>query len=187
MLVSEYSQECTQEWQIAPQFVSLPNGMNFSIRRAKVSDAQRLIEMHQRLSKESVYYRYLGPYRPTLEDLQALCSLEEDKGIVLIATIEEPEEKIIGIANFCVDPQNPASAEPAILVEDDYQGYGLGRQLLQHLCQYASRLGVTEFKCHTHPSNYRVLRIIQGSGLKFECKYSQGIRVIRVWLNPNPL
>lgn len=185
MLKVEYAQESVQEWQIAPQFGSLPNGLNFTIRRATVSDAQRIKEMHQRLSKESIFSRYLHPYMPTLEDLQDVCSLEERKGVVLVASIEEPEEKVVGITCFYVEPQNPESAEPAILVEDEYQGCGFGKQLIQHLSQYASMIGVTEFTCYTHPNNDRVLGMTKGSGLRFESKYDQGMRVIRVWLNPN--
>jgi N-acetylglutamate synthase-like GNAT family acetyltransferase len=185
MLAVECAQKSGQEWQIAPQFGSLPNGMNVTIRRAKVSDAHRIKEMHQRLSKETIFSRYLHPYMPTLEDLQKLCSLEEEEGFVLVATIEEPEEKVVGITCFYVEPQNPTSAEPAILVEDEYQGRGLGKQLIQNLGHYASKIGVSEFTCYTHLNNERVLGMIKGSGLRFESKYDQGMRVVRVWLNPN--
>lgn len=181
----EYAQESVQEWQLAPQFGSLPNGINFTIRRAKVSDAQPIKEMHQRLSKETIFSRYLHPYMPTLEDLQDLCSLDEKEGFAVVAAIEEPEEKVIGITCFYVGQQNPASAEPAIVVEDDYQGHGLGRQLIQNLGQYASMMGVSEFICYTHPNNDRVLGMAKGSGLDFESKYEQGMRVFRIRLNSN--
>lgn len=186
MLEVGLSRECAQSWRIASPCVSPSNGMFATIRRAQVSDVQLLEEMHRRLSAESIYYRYLRSYKPTLEELEDLCSLVEEEGFVLVATVDEPGEKVIGIAYFCVEPQNPGSAEPAILVEDNYQGCGFGRQLLQHLCQHASMLGVTEFNCYTHPANSRVLSLIQGSGLRFERKYDQGMNRIRVWLNRNP-
>ncbi len=187
MLGMEYSQEFEQKWHIAPQFASHPIGKNITIRRAKVSDAQRIQEMHHRLSRESVFYRYLRPYKPTIEDLEEVCSLGDDEGFVVIATIDGPKEKVVGICYYCVEPQNPASAEPAVLVEDAYQGCGLGKQLLMELSQNAKRMGVNEFTCYTHPGNLRVLGMIERSGMPFENRYQQGIQEIRVRLNSIPL
>lgn len=184
MLEVDYSREYERKWQIAPQFASRPCRVNVRIRRAKVSDAQHMLEMHQRLSQESVFFRYLRAHLPTLEELQEICSLGEKDGFVLIASIEEPEEKVVGISYFCVEPQNPASAEPAILVEDDYQGCGLGKRLFKKLAQHAHNFGVSEFVCYAHPANHRVFRMIERSGMRFERKYFQGMKEIRVLFNP---
>jgi RimJ/RimL family protein N-acetyltransferase len=185
MIEVENLREYALKWQTTPQFASRSLEMNVTIRRAKVSDAQRIQAMHHRLSRESVFSRYLRPYKPTLEDLQDVCSFGEEEGFVLIATIEEPEEKVIGISYYCVEPQNPTSAEPAILVEDEFQGRGLGKGLLKKLCQHANILGVTEFICYAHPANRRVFSIVERSGMRFESKYDEGMNEIRVWLYPN--
>jgi RimJ/RimL family protein N-acetyltransferase len=187
MLELENSRDIAQQWQIAPPFASLQRVKDITIRKAEISDAGRILEMHQRLSQESVYSRYLYSYTPSLEDMRDVCSLESDAGYVLIATVEEPEEKVVGIAYYCFEPQDPTTAEPAILVEDEYQGCGLGKQLLKELCQSAARLGVTEFICHTDLSNHRVHRMIERSGMRFESKYDQGMKKIHVWLDPHPV
>lgn len=186
MLEVEYARELTKKWQIAPQFIALPRVKNITIRRAMVTDAQHIQEMHNRLSQDSIFFRYLRPYHPTLKELQDVCSMESDEGYVLIATVEEQEEKVIGIAYYCVNPQNPKSAEPAILVEDAHQGCGVGKKLLNSLFQHAIKLGVKEFICYADPANHRVLNLIERCGMNSEIKYCHGMKEIRVRLNSNP-
>jgi GNAT superfamily N-acetyltransferase len=148
------------------------------------TDVGLIQEMHLRLSKESVYYRYLAPRTPDAEYLQRLCFLDGQPGLTIVATVQEPREKVIAMACYCVHPDDPTTAEPAILVEDSYQGRGLGKRIFLALCQQASQKGLEMFECLTHPANHRVLCLIKGCGLRSECAYSQGVREIRVWLKP---
>jgi RimJ/RimL family protein N-acetyltransferase len=142
--------------------------------------------MHLRLSKESIYYRYLTSRAPDAEYLQRLCFLDGQPGLAIVATVQEPREKVIGMACYCIHPDDPTAAEPAILVEDNYQGRGLGKRIFLALCQQASQVGLEVFECFTHPENHRVLCLIKGCGLRHESRYGQGVREIRVWLKPHP-
>jgi RimJ/RimL family protein N-acetyltransferase len=140
--------------------------------------------MHLRLSKESVYYRYLAPRTPDPEALQRLCFLDDPSGLAIVATVQEPQEKVIAMACYAVHADDPTAAEPAILAEDSYQGRGLGKHIFLALCQQATQKGLERFECFTHPANHRVLCLIKGCGFRSECTYSQGVREIRVWLKP---
>ncbi len=155
-----------------------------TVRPAQESDVGLIQEMHMRLSKESVYYRYLAPCAPDPEDLQRLCFLNDPSGVAIVAMVQEAQEKVIGMACYAVDPDDPTAAEPAILVEDSYQGRGLGKRMMLALCQQARQMGVEVFQCFTHLANHRVLHLIKGSGLRYESSYSQGVREFRVWLKP---
>lgn len=101
---------------------ALPNaplgGTPVTVRPVQQSDVVLIQEMHMRLSKESLYYRYLAPHTPAPEDLQRLCFLDGRSGVAIVATVEEPQEKVVAMACYCVDPGDPTTAEPAILVED---------------------------------------------------------------------
>jgi RimJ/RimL family protein N-acetyltransferase len=153
-----------------------------TVRPVRQSDVVLIQAMHRRLSKESVYYRYLAPHAPDLEALQRLCFLDNPSGVAIVATVQEPHEKVVAMACFCVDPEDPAAAEPAILVEDSYQGRGLGNRIFMALCQQARQHGLERFECFTHPANHRMLCLIKGCGLRSEGAYSQGVREIRIWL-----
>lgn len=155
-----------------------------TVRPVQHSDLVLIQEMHSRLSRESIYYRYLASHAPDLEALERLCFLDGQAGSAIVATVQEPQEKVVGVACYCVDRRDPTTAEPAILVEDRYQGRGLGKRMLRVLCQQARQRGLEVFACFTHLANGPVLHLIKRSGLRYESSYSQGVREIRVWLNP---
>jgi acetyltransferase len=167
---------------------ALPNaplgGTPVTVRPVQQSDVVRIQEMHTRLSKESLYYRYLAAHPPSPQDLQRLCFLDGGPSVAIVATVEEPQgqEKVVAMACYCVDPGDPTKAEPAILVEDSYQGRGLGRRIGLALCQQANQGGVEIFECFILSANHRVLRLIKGCGLHCESRYSHGLNEIRVWL-----
>jgi GNAT superfamily N-acetyltransferase len=153
-----------------------------TVRRVQRSDVVLIQEMHTRLSKDSVYYRYLAPRAPAPEELRRLCFLDDQRGGALVATVKGQKEKVIGMACYCVDPHDATQAEPALLVEDSYQGRGLGKRLFLELCRDARQKGFAAFECFTHLANQRILRLIKGCGLQCERSFSQGLLEIRVWL-----
>jgi len=163
---------------------ALLGGAAMTVRPVRQSDVVLIQEMHTRLSKESLYSRYLAAHPPAPEDLQRLCFLDGGPGVAMVATVEEPQgqEKVVAMACYCVDPGDPTTAEPGILVEDSYQGRGLGRRIGLALCQQANQRGVETFQCFILPANHRVLRLIKGSGLHCESRSSHGLNEIRVWL-----
>jgi RimJ/RimL family protein N-acetyltransferase len=156
-----------------------------AVRPVQESDVVLIQEMHMRLSKESVYYRYLAPRKPSPEALQGLCFLDGRPGLAIVAAVQEPQDKVIAMACYAVDPDDPVAAEPAILVEDSYQSRGVGKRIFLALCQQARQRGLERFECFIHPANHRVMRLIKGCGLRYESRYGQGVREIRIWLNPS--
>jgi hypothetical protein len=44
-------------------------------------------------------------------------------------------------------------------------------------------VSIEAFECCTHLANHRILHLIQGSGLRYESRYSRGVRQFRVWLS----
>jgi RimJ/RimL family protein N-acetyltransferase len=182
MLAVGYLEDQTDERSENALASMLLDGTPVTVRPVQQGDVTLIQEMHMRLSRESVYYRYLAPHAPDREELQRLCFLDGGPGLAIVATVQEPQEKVIAMACYCILPRDPTKAEPAILVEDSCQGRGLGRRLFLNLCRRANQMGVETFECFTHPENRQVLRLIKGCGLRYECAYSQGVRDIRVWL-----
>ena len=182
MSAVEYFQEHAVEFSDETNPISHPDGLSVTVRPVRRRDANLIMEMHERLSCDSVYYRYLGANKPTIKDLQHLWSSDGDAGTALIATVEEPYEKVIALAYYRIYPDNPSTAEPAILVEDSFQGRGLGKQMVMALYQQAVQNGLETFDAFVHPANYRMLKMIKSSGLQFESKYNDGMQKVRVWL-----
>jgi GNAT superfamily N-acetyltransferase len=179
-----YSQEAVEQSENALATVYL-DGTPVNVREVQKSDVVLIHEMHQRLSKESVYLRYLAPRMPDPEYVQRLCFFGGRPGLALVATVQEPRKRVIAMACYVVQPDDPYTAEPAIVVEDRYQGRGLGKRMLLALCQQARLMGLHSFVCFTHGANDCVLHLIKASGLSYESSYSKGVREFRVWLEPH--
>jgi GNAT superfamily N-acetyltransferase len=155
-----------------------------TVRTVRQTDVALIEEMHERLSKESIHFRYLGPYKPTPQDLEQLCSLDGSPGAAIVATVQDPQEKVVGMACYKVDPLDPATAEPAILVEDRYQGRGLGKKMILALLRQARTMGLETFVSYVDLTNRKVLCMVKGCGLPHESRYSYGMMEIRVSLQP---
>jgi GNAT superfamily N-acetyltransferase len=140
--------------------------------------------MHERISKDSIYNRYLAARNPSAQDLERLCSFEGETGVALVSTVNELGEKAVAMACYGIDTDCPTIAEPAILVEDGYQGRGLGKRMMWGLYDEAVRNGLEEFVCFTQSTNQRVLCLIEGCGLPYESRNIDGLIEIRIRLKP---
>lgn len=121
---------------------------SYQLRPIEITDAEQIHAMHQRTSSDSLYFRYMRSYQPNYRDAQ---SIVIGKGLVIIH--ERAEKAIVGYAYFVADRDKPFEAEFAMLLEDGYQGLGLGRYLLSQLCRYASSNGIEMLNGSIHGSN----------------------------------
>jgi GNAT superfamily N-acetyltransferase len=167
---------------ISKEFV-LPSGVNVSVRPARPGDIQAIIDMHERLSRTSIYYRYLRPRAPSDEDIDAMCSPDEGEGAVLVATVGEDERTIVGLGQYARDPQRPSHAEPALLVEDRFQGQGIGNKLFERLIRNAVAHRVRVFDAFIDAQNHRVMRLLKSTGLPYEGLLAHGTRELRLRLD----
>jgi len=162
---------------------TLPDGTPLTIRKVQPGDVTLIDEMHTRISRESLYYRYLGVSKPSLKDLRRLCELENEQGVAVVATVQGDREKVIGLACFGCSPLDTTHAEPAVLVEDQYQRCGVGKRLMGALFEHAVQRGIAAFECYIHPTNQPVLHLIKHSGLSHDIRYNDGLKEVRIWLN----
>jgi GNAT superfamily N-acetyltransferase len=169
--------------------VELRDGTLVIIRPIRPDDAPRLQSLFARLSRESIYYRFLE-LRKELSHEQArrLADLDHQTQMALVATCgHSGEEEVIGGARYAVIPGSwPAEAEAAIVVEDRHQTKGLGTLLLERLAAYAIAHGIRAFLATVRHDNSRVLRLVRRSGLPTECKVEAGALALRVGLELEP-
>ncbi len=156
--------------------VSLKDGTRVLVRPIRPEDAHRLQELFGRLSKNSIYDRYLE-YRKMLNDEEAknLACVDGVTSMAFVAVLgQEGAKKVIGVSRYSTFGTNrPDLAEAAVVVEDTYQGRGLGHILLDRLVNYAKEHDIHSFWAIVHPDNRRILHFIRKSGLPIERKEQQ--------------
>ena len=160
----------------------LRDGGAIDIRAICPDDKQRLLDHFHRLSRQSVYYRFLGIKRDlTHDDLVRLTELDFARHVGLVATLRSNgEEEIIGVSRYVVADRPPDSrrAEVAFAVIDGHQGRGIGTVLLEHLARIARARGIEIFDADVLGGNPRMLDVFEQSG--FEVKESAEAGLIRV-------
>jgi len=170
-----------------PELIELRDGTQVIIRSIRREDAPRLQSLFGRLSRESIYYRFLEFRKElTAEQARRLAALDYDGQMALVAACEQDcGEAIIGVARYAVVPgSEPREAETAIVVEDRYQGLGLGSLLLERLAAYAVAHGIRAFVATVRQDNGRVMHLVRRSGLPTEINLEAGTLALRVGLQP---
>ena len=146
----------------------LRDGEPVHIRAIRPDDKQALVDLFERLSSDSVYYRFLGAKkRLTRGELVYLTELDFRRQAALVATLfNEARRRIVGVGRYACVPDGPDDrAEIAITVEDAEQGRGIGTLLLKHLMRVASSEGVVRFDAYLLSDNARMIRLLEKTGL----------------------
>jgi GNAT superfamily N-acetyltransferase len=122
-------------------------------------DRALLYRMWPRLSRDTVYRRFHAPVR-TLPDeaVRHLVTVDHDSREAVVGVVGG---EVVGVARYDRSPTDPSTAEFAIVVEDAWQGVGLGRQLLAELIDLAGRRGVRTLTAAVQRDNDRVIGLIR--------------------------
>jgi L-amino acid N-acyltransferase YncA len=150
-------------------------GRAVSIREAKPGDIPATDAMHDRLSRQSLYLRYFASRKPSLESLQDQLHSSQGDGAAYVAILEGRQAEVLGLAYYRQVPGEAGSAEPAVLVEDRFQGYGLGQALMEALIHQARCQAIRSFKAYVLPENQRVLHMFAKQGLPVQRRYRDGL------------
>jgi len=150
------------------------------IRLARPEDADAVAAMHERCSEESLYRRYLaavGEWR----DLTLRRLTGGHRGATLVVMSEEGD--IVGLGHVFPDaPDDGQAAEIALLVEDAYQGRGVGTRLVRHMLELAERLGFDEVVGTVLADNAGMLAVLEATGLDWARELEEGVFTLRAKL-----
>jgi RimJ/RimL family protein N-acetyltransferase len=147
--------------------VKLRSGREVTIRSIRPDDGARLQAAYNRLSPQSKYQRFLSP-KPHLTnaDVRFLVQIDGVDHVAMVATAVEDPELILGVARFVRLPEDPGTAEFAVVVGDPYQHEGLATELLGQLARAAADRGIARFRATMLAGNLGAHRLVQGlSGL----------------------
>ena len=128
-------------------------------RPVRPDDDERFRRMWPRLSRDTVYRRFHAPlHRIPVETVRRLVEVDHHLREAVVAVVGG---EVIGVARYDRSPSDPAAAEFAIVVEDAWQGLGVGRQLLVELTALATERGVRELIATVQPDNHPVISLIR--------------------------
>ncbi|MGD9394882.1 MAG: GNAT family N-acetyltransferase [Candidatus Thorarchaeota archaeon] len=164
------------EYEVKESFKTAEGPIEVQFRLIRPDDADRIKELFYDLSEESIYFRFLTPLKSLQrQTLQDFYNVDQASDISVVAVVKSGEkgetEKIIGAGRYLLN-RSTNEAEFALLVQDEYQGKGIGTYLLNHLMRIAKSKGVEAFIAFVHPQNQPMIRFIHKTGKVVESKLS---------------
>jgi acetyl coenzyme A synthetase (ADP forming)-like protein len=162
--------------------VVLRDGSTLRVRPLTASDASALHQFLDRLSPDSVYFRFFSP-RPDAAAIERLIREPSDDEFALIA---ECGSTIVALAQYARLPHDAGHAEAAFLVADRMQGRGVGTRLLEQLAFHARARGIHAFHAWVMAGNHRMLQVFVDSGFSTRSKSEHGVLEVVLSLDETP-
>jgi RimJ/RimL family protein N-acetyltransferase len=160
---------------------SLPDGTRIILRPIVAADKARLSVALGRLSQETIRRRFLAAKpRFSASELRYLTEVDGHNHIALAAFLAEDPNTIAGVAR-CIRllPDDPETAEFAIVVGDPFQGRGLGTLLARELAAAARRAGIRRFAATMLGDNQAVRRLMRTISAHLELdRLDHGVREV---------
>jgi RimJ/RimL family protein N-acetyltransferase len=159
--------EATAPGQLLPGEFFLHEGTPALIWPLLPTDAGTLRDIFRRLSPESRQHRFLQALDqlddPMIRRLVDTVDGVHHIALVLIVLPSGGEEGPAGVAHLLQDPDDPATADIAVTVVDDWQGRGAGTALLSALMQQRP-VAVTRLHTLVAADNRASLALLAGAG-----------------------
>jgi GNAT superfamily N-acetyltransferase len=153
---------------MADRTLQLRDGSEVRLRAADAGDGPLVAALHARCSPAARRARYLSP-TPRLQpdELAALLGPSASPGALhAVLAVTTDGGSAVGIANLDPDPDIPGSARAALLVEDTWQGRGLGTALLRRVADVAAEHGLAEIVGCARPDDVGITRLLRRAGLR---------------------
>jgi acetyltransferase len=146
-----YPAELERTWQPAGQPV-------VRIRPLRPDDCELELQFVTHLSPRTRYLRTLySASEPTRDDIARLLDLDYDARLAVAALVtDDVPERIVGVSRYA-RIEASTHAECAVVVADDWQGRGLGTELMRSLAQAAIARGYTTLEGTTLAENSRLV------------------------------
>ncbi|GAA3727204.1 GNAT family N-acetyltransferase [Salinactinospora qingdaonensis] len=141
--------------------VTTHHSLELSVRQVGSADAESLQRLHKRCSAETVHRRYFSTVRElSPRTLGVFCDPEH--GLTLAAWPMRGDAPVaLAHLMYTLDP---GVGEIAFLVEDAWQGQGIGTCMARVLTAIAADWGLAEVRAETVPDNAPMQRVMRRLG-----------------------
>ncbi|HLT57942.1 MAG: GNAT family N-acetyltransferase [Limnochordales bacterium] len=150
--------------------VLLRDGRPAYLRRATPEDLPAVQELLARSSDTARFFRFFHGVAPGDPDAarRLIAPGNEHGGLSLVVTVgPRHAEQLVAVGSYS-HTHRPDVAEVAFLVEDAYQGRGIGTLLLERLAMAALEQGLTALEAFVMGENTDMLSVFEASGFTFE-------------------
>lgn len=159
--------------------IELKDGTKAIVRPIKAEDEALIADLLERCSERTISLRFFQRAIDLRhENLVKFCQVDYDRELAFVCVIKnEDEEKIVADVRLSKDPDG-LDAEMAILVEDTWQGKGVGKALCSYAIEVAKDLGVKRIWMDILRINTYMLGLSERLGFKRHHTEEDSIKVL---------
>ncbi len=163
----------------------LKDGSVTTIRPIRPDDASLLEEFFNGLSQASVIFRFLAPLKSlSPEWVIHLTRIDYTQDVALVAVKEiDSSERILGVCRIMRE-RDSTKGEIAVVIDDRWQGKGMGKTLCQRSLSIAGELGITSVWGLVSPRNKVFLALGEKLGFSTKLDSTAGLYEIHMTLSP---
>jgi RimJ/RimL family protein N-acetyltransferase len=140
--------------------VVLPGGERVRLRPIRPDDAPHLVSLYARLSEHSAYQRFFTVLKRLPPDwVRFFANVDYVRRLALVAEVMvDGRPALVGVGRY--EAEGSDVPEVAFVVEDAWQGRGLGSILLQDVVRAAVARGYGRFRAYVLADNRRMLDLL---------------------------
>jgi RimJ/RimL family protein N-acetyltransferase len=164
--------------------VSLSSGYEVSFRLVQPDDVSALQRFIDRCSERTIYLRFFGSLNEfSKQKAQYFAQVDGVDHVAFVALDPDNQDEIIALVRYDREPDEE-QAEYAAIVEDSWQGYGIGIALTRRLIDVAWDKGVRSFYAMVMGKNTRMLELLRHLDLPEQEHIEEGVKLVEVELVP---
>ncbi len=154
----------------------MKDGTRVLFRPVKPTDEGAMKDLFYACSANTIYQRFFTPIRAMPHDILARSvHIDYENEMVIVGFVEEEGvSRMIAAGTYRLDPATNF-ADVAFLVQDDYQGRGIGSFLMEYLIEIARSRGVAGFTADVLAENQSMLHVFYKTGLSMQTSFSDGV------------
>src|SRR5215208_7110743 len=164
--------------------LGLSSGYDVNFRTVMPNDAPALQRFLERCSDRTIYLRFFGSLNEFSEEKsQYFAHIDGTDHFAFVALDPEDQDEIIAIVRYDREP-GEEQAEYAAIVEDSWQGHGIGIDLTRRLIDVAYANEVRYFYAMVMGKNKRMLELLRHLDLPEQEHEQEGTKHVEVQLAP---
>src|SRR5919112_1930355 len=160
--------------------LALRDGVCVPVREIRPEDASALRRLVGRSSEHSIELRFFGPMKELSEEkARRFAEVDGKDRFALVALDPEDEGEIVAVVRYEREGETD-TAEYAAMVEDRFQGRGLGIGLTRHLIEAARERGIRRLHALVMRENAGMLHLLRSLDLPERERWEGGAEHVEI-------
>ena len=156
-------------------------GISVKFRAIKPSDEEGMRRFFYRFSDQMIFYRFFYLVQTMTHDqMQEYVNVDYSREMSIVGLVGKSDsEKIIAEARFVKD-ESSNYGDVAFLIDEAYQGIGVGTHLLHLLIKLAQTQGLNGFTAEVLPENQPMMKLFEKTKHSLEKGISNGACYVKM-------